>query len=537
VAWISEIKNTLSLPFYLLSLDAFIDADRVEKNAARYRDSILYYAAAMLCKTSTVMLPAVLLLYCWWKRGRVSAVELKRILPYVGIALVLSWITIHFQDSQTPDDPVVVSRGIMARMEGAGAATLFYLKQFFYPAELIPIYPRWPLQSSLLLSFLAVPIVLVALWEFARRGFLWARHALFGLGFFLLNLFPVMGFIKMSYLNISWVADHLVYLPMIGLAGLVAVGAEGLHQRLSLASRPFAVAAIIVLCGILAWRSQLHARTFINGPALWSYTIQHNPNSWNAHSNLGAYLVEEGRVQDGLEQFQIALGLKPDFCVSHCLMGDVLVKIPGRLPDAIAEYQQALGMDPDYPDAHVNLGIALEKDDRPDEAIDQFKAAIGNDPNDYLAYVDWAEALAGQPGRAADAIAAYKTALQIYPGDPKIHNNLGSLLSTIPGALPEAIRELKTAVRLQPDFMEAHYNLGVALAKDPASLPEAILEYETVLQGRPDDLKANYNLALALAQIPDRSSDAIDHVEIVLRQRPDFEPAQQLLAQLQAAKP
>ncbi len=62
VAWASELKNTLSLPFLLLSMLAYLNFDERRK----YSDlaiSVLFYLAAILCKTSVVMYPFVILLY------------------------------------------------------------------------------------------------------------------------------------------------------------------------------------------------------------------------------------------------------------------------------------------------------------------------------------------------------------------------------------------------------------------------------------------------------------------------------------------
>jgi len=48
VAWVSEIKNTLSLPLFLLSFDAWLDA---EEKKSSYLRSVFFYCAAMLAKT------------------------------------------------------------------------------------------------------------------------------------------------------------------------------------------------------------------------------------------------------------------------------------------------------------------------------------------------------------------------------------------------------------------------------------------------------------------------------------------------------
>jgi hypothetical protein len=81
VAWVSETKNTLSLVFFLLSLCAYLDYEGTERRSDRVL-SIACYLAAMLSKASVVMLPVTLLLYCWWRRGRIGWNDLARLVPY-----------------------------------------------------------------------------------------------------------------------------------------------------------------------------------------------------------------------------------------------------------------------------------------------------------------------------------------------------------------------------------------------------------------------------------------------------------------------
>jgi hypothetical protein len=229
VAWIAELKNTLSLPLYLLAFGAWIDAE--EQKPLGYVKSVLYYLAAMLAKTSTVMLPAVLLLYGWWKRGRISRVEIVRMIPYGLIALTLGLITVYFQNNGH-DFHTIEHGGLVARLIGAGTAVCFYLGKFILPIDLLPIYPRWTLDPPSLLEVLTLPALAALLWALwsQRRG--WGRHALFGFGFFLLNLLPVLGLVRMVYLSITWVADHMVYVPMIGLIGLFAAAWGELGERM-----------------------------------------------------------------------------------------------------------------------------------------------------------------------------------------------------------------------------------------------------------------------------------------------------------------
>ena len=77
VAWVTELKNTQSGLFFLLTLLVFM---RFE-DGLRPRDYVLTLAcavAAMLSKPSTVVLPGVMLLCAWWRRGRWARQDLAR---------------------------------------------------------------------------------------------------------------------------------------------------------------------------------------------------------------------------------------------------------------------------------------------------------------------------------------------------------------------------------------------------------------------------------------------------------------------------
>lgn len=351
VAWISEVKNTFSLPFFLLSLDAWLDAEEGRKNG--YVCSLLCYAAGMLAKTSGVMLPAVLLLYCWWKRGRITRREILKIVPYLAIALTLGLITIHFQ-SHMLDADAAKARAGFPPLIGAGVAIFFYLGKFLLPIGLLPVYPRWKFDACSFLPLLTLPLLsalFLGLWV-NRRG--WGRHALFGLGFFVLTLLPVLGFVEMSYMNVAWVADHFMYLPMIGLIGLAVAGLEAIHGKLPGVGRPWLVGLIAALSLALAWKDHAYAEKFISQEALWSYTLEFNPDCKEAHLNLGNVLFAAGRVPEAMEHFKAALRTNPHFAEASNNAGFALETM-GRIPEAMAQYEAALKIRPSFTQARDNL--------------------------------------------------------------------------------------------------------------------------------------------------------------------------------------
>ena len=460
VAWISEIKNTLSLPFFLLSLDAWLDAE--EGKPSGYLRSVLFYLAAMLAKTSTVMLPAVLLLYGWWKRGHVTRQEVVRTIPYALIALVLGLLTIYFQNhGHARDNNPVELGGIVSRLIGAGTALCFYLGQFILPMEVLPIYPRWSLEAPSLLHVLTLPVLvglLVCLWA-QRKG--WGRHLILGFGFFMITLLPVLGLVKMEYLNISWVADHLVYLPMIGLIGLTVTGLDPLLQPSRF--QPWSLGIIVLVMGLFIWKSHVYAGQFSDEKTLWTYTLPRNPQAWLAHNNLGTLLLREGQVDAAIEQFEEALKIAPHYAEAHYDLGNALKK-SGRMSEAIEQYQRALAIDSAYAEAHNNLADTFLQTGDSSRAFDQFQQAIQSNPDYAEAHYNWGVALI-QAGHLPEAIVHFRQAIQIDPDYIEAHFNLGAALYQT-GHTPESIQQFQEVLRLKPDFTQAQ-NILAQLQAQP----------------------------------------------------------------------
>ncbi len=102
-----------------------------------------------------------------------------------------------------------------------------------------------------------------------------------------------------------------------------------------------------------------------------------------------------------------------------------------------------------------------------------------------------------QNNRYEDAIKEFSAALKLEPDDAQACFNIGNVLAK-QGKLAAAIGYFERALQLQPDFAKAHCNLGNALtaAGKPA---EAIEHFERALQLQPDDAGTLNNLAWLLA--------------------------------------
>ncbi len=456
VAWISEIKNTLSLPLFLLAFDAWLDTD--EGRSRAYPRSIALYLLAMLAKTSTVMLPLVLALHCWWKRGRITRAELTRLAPFLLIALILGAITLHFQNRNDGALPPIEPAGLIPRLTLAGTALLFYLTKFVMPTDLITIYPAWPLDPPTVPEALALPVFVafLELLYFARKT--WTRHVLFGVGFFLVTALPILGLADMEWLAFSPVADHLIYLPMVGLIGLTAAALDRVLEKIPASSHPTALGLLALTIAGLAWTSHTDARRYRDPFALWVHTLAHNPLAWPAWNGLGAALLDSGHPAQAAVPLQQALLLKPDFEQAHYDLGN-LYYARGDFTDAVGQYQIALQLNPRDAQALYNLGSVLMM----------------------------------LPGRLPEALTRYEQALQLIPDSAEIRGNYAQALMRS-GRTADALAQFQQAAQLDPASAIAAYNLGLALQQTGQSAA-ALTQFQRTLQLDPTFTRAQQQLA------------------------------------------
>ena len=102
-AWITELKNTQSGLFYLLAIlffTEFIAAERQENRVLAHRWyglSIVCGALALASKSSTVILPVVLVLCLWWLDGRWQWRRAWSVAPFVLLAAASSALSVWTQ--------------------------------------------------------------------------------------------------------------------------------------------------------------------------------------------------------------------------------------------------------------------------------------------------------------------------------------------------------------------------------------------------------------------------------------------------------
>ena len=177
----------------------------------------------------------------------------------------------------------------------------------------------------------------------------------------------------------------------------------------------------------------------------------------------------------------------------------------GKPDEAIAEFRTAIGLEPKDAAPHINLGTTLSNQGKLDEAVAEFRTAIGLDPKNAYAHGGLANALSDQD-KFDEAIAQYRTAIGLEPKDAEPHIDLGNALENR-GKLDDAIAEFRAAIGLDPKNADAYAGLGLALSGQ-GKLDDAIAEFRTAIGLDFKNVYAHGNLGLALS-LQGKLSEAI----------------------------
>lgn len=495
VAWISEQKNTLSGVFALSALLLYLRFDTTRR-ARDYGLVVLLFALALLSKSVTATLPVVLAIILWWQRGSLRWREdVWPLLPLAAMSLAAGVTTVFVERGMIGADGAQFSHWF-DRVLVAGRAAWFYLASLVWPIGLAFNYPRWSVDASVWWQWLfplALVAVLVVLW---RRRAQWGRGPLAALLVFLAAVSPALGFVDVYPFRFSFVADHFQYLASLGVIAAAAAGMAMLAQRWRLADagRVAGTAMVCVPLAVLSWQQSGH---YVDEETLYGATLERNPDSWLAHTNLAALLLErpDGDVAAALGHARAAVAVVRDSPAVHYTMAQALERT-GDTKGAAVHYRAALAL------------FRTGEHGFQRERLSQLRLRLG--------------IVLAANGEFADAITQFEAALQDERSAATLNNLAGAHLQA--GHFAEAVPLLEEAVARDPNMSDAFYNLGSVMAR-LGRWTDAIAAYQRVmkLEG------ASANLLVRLGTLFARAGDpqqAAQHFGEALRLDPSHPGAQ-----------
>jgi tetratricopeptide (TPR) repeat protein len=322
VAWASGTKDVLAGALSLAALLFYIRF--AQSTAARdrrrwYLAATITFAAALLAKPSAASAPLIaaildrLILRRSW----------RQLIPPLSLWIFLSL-------------PIILVNRIAQQATGArfvplwfrpfipGDAVTFYLSKLILPIHLAIQYPLRPthmIHQPWAYAGWIIPALLAAILWRARRPWLSAAALIFAAA-----PLPVLGFLPFDWQWYSAVADHYLYVAMLGPALALAFALSHTTRRLA----ALATTAWLIALGVASF---------------------HQAGFWTDNTTLA----------------QHALAVNPDSFIAHTLLAtDAFDTDPER---AISEYRKVLAIEPTYWTAAGKLKSLLDRTGRKDEAL------------------------------------------------------------------------------------------------------------------------------------------------------------------------
>ena len=481
VAWVTELKNVLSLFFFLLALRAWVEfvEDRPKPLWRFYGLALMFYALALFSKTTACTLPAALLLILWLKGKPIMRSRLVQILPFIAFGAGMGLVTVWWERFHQEVRGNFLGLGLLDRLLVASHAVWFYAGKLVWPANLTFMYPHWTIHPAdpFAYGWLVAGAGACAAIYFTRRFS--GRSVETAALFYVATLSPLLGFIMLYTFYYSFVSDHYQYVASIGPIALAAAGMTAVLGRLEKRSpflKPAFGGTVLLVLGLLTWHQ---SRMYTDAETLWRTTIARNPDVWMAYDNLGIILARKGDADGALALFQKTLAIRPDDTLARNNLGLVLCQ-KGRMDEGIVQFQTALAILPDNAVFRNNLGKAFLAKGQQREAMIQFQKVLKNNPLDPKANYHLGIALF-QKGRVDEAIAHFQKALEAQPDFADAWDRLDNaawLLATSPDVSfrngPKALALAKQLDRLSGGNNPAILDTLAAAYAETGQFPEAV---------------------------------------------------------------
>jgi serine/threonine-protein kinase len=210
-------------------------------------------------------------------------------------------------------------------------------------------------------------------------------------------------------------------------------------------------------------RSQEAKAVLASAEAANREAVRQRPEDALAHSTLGFSLYMQGKLDEAVPEYRSAIRIQPRNAEFHDTLSELLGK-QGKVDEAIAEHREAIRLQPDFAHAYNTMGDILfsVKQDYAAAAA-AFRSATRLQPDDAVYHNNLGLALQGQE-KLDEAIAEYRSAIRYKPDFADAYLGVGEILE-FQGKMDEAIVEYRSAARIQADSSYAHHCIARALLR------------------------------------------------------------------------
>lgn len=421
VAWISSRKDVLYGFFFISALVSHVYYLTKSRKGLFYVFTFVLYSLSLLSKGVAVVLPVLLLLldYLYERKDYWKAILEK--VPYLLLSLGIGLLAIF---SQVEGDAMmqVDEYPIFYTIFTGAYSLLWYLFSAIIPYKLSAYHP-YPFIDirEMQWYFYAAVVPLIALlilsYIYGRKS----RQFIFGIGFFVLSIAPVL---KVLPFGIGMLSERYTYIPYIGLFYLLALAFVRIKDGEWTLPNWLKVALLVVgvswvsIFGVMSYhRSDI----WQNGETLWTDVAKKYPNDFFAYTCLGDYWQLQGdymksiqalnksieiysnytgtyhnraKAYEYLKQYQLAfedfnkaIELEPKNYKALLGRAITYMQLYNDIENSMTDLNTALMINPQYALAYLNRGVLYEMKGGYDLALKDYSKAISLEPNNATYYV------------------------------------------------------------------------------------------------------------------------------------------------------
>ena len=460
VTYISGRADLLAAFFCLLTLYFFIryaDFDGYRRKLY-FGASVLSFLLALFSKESAVVFPLILIFYetCFRKDGIKGNKSLKY--AFYAAALLVFGIIRHLvllnvKGTLTASGSLPLSGRICL----VPSIIFTYIKLLLFPkglhmerSDFLFERPHYFFEHGLILAISVLTAIAVFVWLVRKRR----REALFGFGWFILLLIPVLNIIPIN----AFIAEHWLYLPSAGFFLLCSSALIGLFrfESIKLCIASFAVVILVMLCTLTIrqnyiWRDPVF---------FYKYTLKFSPLSTRLRTNLGVEYFNLGLYKDAEREYRQALAAEPagvNAINDYINLGAALYW-QGKKKESMEAYDNAIRLKPDSPLGYWFMANILFHDNQTKKAIGFYKKAAELVPSNASYWLTLGNAYQKDKD-LKEAEGAYKKAIAAYPAFFEARINLGAVYYR-QGLFKKAFGEYGDAMKIDPESPESYYGIG-----------------------------------------------------------------------------
>ena len=233
----------------------------------------------------------------------------------------------------------------------------------------------------------------------------------------------------------------------------------------------------------------------------------------DASYRAGVAALSRNDLKTARTDFEAVVRLAPTAEQGHSALGAVLVR-QGRMDEGMRELEKALAMKPGDESAQTNLALAYQQTGQSAKALPLFakldaEARVEKRPLTQSLLLPYVRALVAA-GKFDAATAKMKEAVAGDAHNAELQDELGSLYAQRQD-WPDAERAFSAAVEAKPDFAMAHLHLG--LTRKAAQETDAMEELAKAYQLAPENafIAAQYGQALAAAGEDGEALPVLEH--------------------------